>query len=169
MSKAILALNISYGAVRPGSITACENPYSVIDNIQKISSQFDWCFVINDCHDSTDLEFKYLPPHNLSNSSDCIMLPSVWDNLKSSYKQLLTKKHLSAVASEHNKGVILNQKFDEICVTGFSGYLDILSTCLSLIDLEQNVYIRPECIGDFTQEFLNKSLEYLKFLGVPFQ
>jgi len=55
---------------------------------------------------------------------------------------------------------------DLYVVVGFTCSLDILPSCLGLIDRGKNVCTIEDCIGDINQELKSLSLQYLTFLGV---
>jgi nicotinamidase-related amidase len=165
--NALIVLNLTYGVVKPYSITSCVKPYNVINNIIEASRGFDFCFVINDCHEADDKEFQYLPQHSLKYTSESALLEEYFNKLQSKHKQVFTKKTLSGVFSSHNRFSIEATKCDNIVVVGFCASTDIVPTCLSLIDQKQKIAIIPSCIGDVLEESRTKALDYLKYLGIP--
>lgn len=162
----LLITNLLWGSCRTMSPLCCENFSQVVDNIIKASSNFDVCFIVNDSHKKDDFEFKYLPPHNLVGTGDTGRLLISESKLQCKYTVFLTKNQLSAVGSPHNQDVVLSYGFNKISVAGFALSIDILPTCLDLLNLNQNVSIMPECVGDLSEDRKNKALEYMTFIGL---
>jgi hypothetical protein len=162
-----LILNLCFGSVRPYSVSSGSQPYITIENIIKVSKDFDFCFVINDNHSKDDIEFTYLPPHIVKGGVDVGRLHYLDRRLQSKYVQFLTKNTLSAIHDEHNKKTILSRDYSLIAITGFSASTDITATCLNLIDEKKKIAIIPSCVDDSIKDYKTKAINYLTYLGIP--
>lgn len=160
--------NLTYGSIRTYSIVASVNAFKVINNLIKISSQFDYCFILNDSHKKDDYEFKYLPPHRVEQSNDTILLKEIIDQLKCKYVQILNKDTLSGFENKHIKETILSTNSDRYCIAGFCTTIDLVPLAISLIDSKKQVCIDPACCEDVSDEINSLGLDYLtKILGIP--
>lgn len=164
--KALIILNLCYGVIRPMSITSCIDVYKTIDNIIQISEEFDYSFVINDEHNKEDTELKLVPPHFMHNTADAFRLFNSEEHLKTRLKYFLKKNKFSALSNEHNKSIILNTGFEEICICGFTASMDIVPTVIDFIHNNRIVSVIPRCISDVTEELKEKALGYLSFIGI---
>ncbi len=165
-NNCLVVLNMQYACIRPYSVVSCENAYNVIENIIKVSQGYNSCFIINDNHKNSDTEFNFLPPHAVT-EEDKVRLPNLENRINIKNIEFLDKSHLSAIHSEHNRLLILNNKYDIITISGFSTSLDVIPTALSFLAYGQNINIIEECTGDLSEDRKNKSIDYMKFIGVP--
>jgi nicotinamidase-related amidase len=148
------------------SVTSCVDVYKTIDNIEKLSEQFEYSFIINDEHDREDQEFKLVPPHFIRGTEDTYRLFNAEERLKSRIKYFFKKTKFSGLSSEHNKTIILNAGFEEICICGFTASMDIVPTVLDFIYNNKIVSIASKCISDTTRENKERSLGYLNWIGI---
>jgi nicotinamidase-related amidase len=149
------------------AFTYADKPYMLINNIIKASEYFDYVFIINDSHRLSDTEFIYLPKHMIEGSEETYRLLHIENRLNSKHLIYLTKNKLNAFHSEHNRQSLLNTKPSQVFVAGFNLITDILPTVLGLIDLGQHVSILSDAVGDITEDQRDKSLSYLKLIGIP--
>lgn len=138
----------------------------LLEDITEYSHRFEFTILVNDLHYIDDKEFKYVPPHAIESQYQNLRNYRFEKSLKSSNFLFLTKNTLSALQSTHNRTTILGYRFDQICVGGLSGCIDIIPTCLDLIDLQQNVIVYPHLVGDFSPEYQKKAIEYLEILNL---
>lgn len=164
--RLLLITNFLWGSWREMSPVACEGVPDVTRSLTNIAQEFDRTILINDEHRRTDSEFGYLPKHNLIGSGDLGRFSKIESSLNFHNVNFLTKRHLSAIRSEHNKSIIFSHNPQEICVAGFAASIDIIPTCLDLIQHDKKVFVLPDCVGDISKERKEKALEYLDFLSV---
>jgi hypothetical protein len=172
MTKALLINNFQYSVIRPGSIVSSVTAYSVINRIIEVSKHFDFCFVVNDNHNKNDIEFKYLPPHSIRDTQDTVRLLDLEKKISSKYFYVMTKATLSGF--NHRMQEVFYQpnsllENSKIYVAGFNASTDIIATCLSLIDSKHDIAIIPSCIDDVDKTVKETALNYLKYLGIPFE
>ena len=138
------------------------------NQIKKVAPFFDRTLVINDNHypHIPDPEFKYLPPH-CNNVIDCNTLD--WKLYEVANNAEKIRKHtLNAfLYGSHAWELLLNLKPKNVMVAGYVASIDVVPTCLGLMDAEQNIYVHKDCIGDVSKERKEKALEYLEFIGIP--
>lgn len=138
----------------------------LLNEITDFSHRFEFTILVNDSHQEEDKEFQYLPPHALKNKYQNLRNYEFEKSLKSLNFLFLTKNTLSALQSTHNRETILSYHFDQVCVGGMSGCIDVVPTCLDLIDLQQNVIVYPHLVGDFSPEYQTKAIEYLNIFNI---
>jgi nicotinamidase-related amidase len=156
----LIVLNLCYGVIRDLSIFHCKEAWQVIENIIKLSSQYDNLFIINDLHKKDDVEFKYLPSHMVPISDDLARLSAVEKRLQSKNIQFLTKNTLSPLKNEHIQKLIM--AFDNICVSGFTATFDVVPTCIDLITLGKELRVPVNAIDDISDKHKKVALNYLK-------
>lgn len=142
--------------------TSSEDYDQVCQNIINQSSYYDICILSNDEHDKTDKEFQYIPYHGIKNSLSYMRNFDFEEQLKINYFLYWPKTTLSPFSNLHYKELFLHYKIDEITVGGFYGCIDIIPTCLDLIDMKQSVITNESIIGDYTVEYKQQCISLLK-------
>lgn len=140
----------------------CKTHHKTIENIIKISHSFDDVYVINDYHNKNDSEFKYLPPH--CDSFGSARLYSYEKQLKQPFTYL-SKNTLSPFYNEHVVKSILKSG-TKVCVVGFLASIDIIATCLDLIQRGVEVLTDFSAINDSDEKNLELAKNYLTLIGV---
>jgi nicotinamidase-related amidase len=163
----LLVLNWCYGIAKPLSPVSCSEVYKVGHQIKMVASLFDSKFVVNDEHGHFDTEFHYLPPHMLHNTSDSVPLDLSLIGLERGKTHMVKKRTLSAMANDQIRGVIAGINPKKTMVAGFNASIDVVATCLGLIDLGLEIAITEPCLGDISLEHKKMALKYLGFMGIP--
>lgn len=140
--------------------------YEILENIIQASQDYDITILSNDEHTKEDKEFSYLPPHGIKNSLSYSRDFSFEKKLKSKNFLYLPKTTLTPFSTRHNRELVINHNFNYIYVGGYSGCIDIVPTCSSLIDMKQSVFSSPEIIGDFSEEYKQQAIKFLQILNI---
>lgn len=163
MKNLLLCLNLAYGYAQPENWYFSDQMYPVLARISQHSYAHTECLIINDIHTSEDPEFAFLPPH---------MDTRISQQPVRDYKkyidipyQVSHKRHLNALHSEHNRGLIID-KFERISLCGFNLSTDVVPTALGLLDYHQNFEILSCCCGDVSKDLKQKAISYLRTLGI---
>ena len=162
----LVVLNICYGLSSSSSIYFCEDRVRIVDEIIKISNDFDGAIVVNDSHLNEDNEFNYVPPHLLSSdiSHDEKLLNPVFNCLQPKqkrWKTFGTKNKFSA------KDFVPDfSSFDEVVVCGFVFSLDVLPTILDMCQEHPNVKSCLRCTYDPKEDLFEKMSSYIRWIGI---
>jgi hypothetical protein len=169
MSKVLIITNLCYGILKPTSVVFCEEAYKVIENIINISNNYDICYIINDAHYPDDIEFKNFPPHLIDKTEDVVRLYTIETKLKTPLIQTLRKRKQNIFATNHIKYTIVgsmgNTEIEELCITGFTGCIDIIPSVLGAREHNIEPTLYADCIGDLSHKHKELTLDYLRLIN----
>ena len=107
-----------------------------------------------DCHEVTDAEFKFYPPHCLKGTSESDFIPEL-KNRENDFSLIIDKNTTNGFLTPEFQDFIKKNYFDEVVVTGCCTDICVYDFCESLINyiaennLNTEIVIPYNCVDTF--------------------